>query len=263
MNSKPSKDEIAGYFNQHCVPIYIHINKGEDSHDYVISSFVISIDDEWFLITAGHCLNKIEKIKEAGYKITKARFLDCGGLTAKHFLPIPFDYDSSVIAHLGDDKYDYGIIHITKYYRNLMECNEIIALNEETWEKQPTNPDFYFLLGIPGQLTNVTEDKIQITTTLHTVTKCESVPDSFEKTDAPTFYGHIHLDDNLTSIVGMSGGPLFSFKRTDSSELKYWLCAVQSRWIPSEKLIAACLMNPFASLVKDIMRDVWRPNAEI
>ena len=261
MNSKPSRDIIAGYFNQHCVPLYIHINKGEDNHHYVFSSFVISIDDEWFLVTAGHCLREIEKVKKAGYTITKARFLDFGGLNAKHFQPIPFDYDSSTTAHLDDDKYDYGIIHITEYYRKLMESNEIIALNEETWEKQPTNPDFYFLLGIPDQLTKVTEDKIQITTTLHTVTECDTVPDGFEKTDAPTFYGEIHLDDNLTSIVGMSGGPLLSFKRTKSGELKYWLCAVQSRWIQRKKLIAACLMNPFASMVKDVMRDVWKNKA--
>jgi len=53
------------------------------------------------------------------------------------------DFEGTPAAHLDDDKYDYGIIHISKYYRRLLESNDIIALNEEAWEKQPKDPDFY------------------------------------------------------------------------------------------------------------------------
>lgn len=260
MRHKPSRDKIAGYFNQHCAPLYIHFKKNDEHHHYVFSTFVMSIDDEWFLVTAGHCLKEIEKIKNAGYSIAKSSLLDFGGLNAKHFQPIPFDFENSIYGHLDDNKYDYGIIQLSTYYRRLMESNDISALNEEVWEKQPKDPDFYFLLGVPDQLTEVTEDKIKITTTLHTVIKCDSVPIEFEKTEAPTFYGEIHLDDDLSSIKGMSGGPLFSFKRTESGELKYWLCAVQSRWIKNKRLIAACLINPFASCIKDKMREISKKN---
>lgn len=260
MKSEYQKDDIAGYFNQHCAPMYMHLRKGEENHHVVFSTFIISIDDEWFMVTAGHCLSEIEKAKKAGYTIVKTRLIDFGGLDPNNFLPVPFDYDAAPSAHLGDDKYDYGIIHISRYYRRLMESNNIVALNEETWEKQPQNAEFYFLLGVPYQLSEVTEDNIKITTTLHTVTKCETVPKEFEKTDAPTFYGEIHLEKDITDIVGMSGGPLLSFKHTENGALRYWLCAVQSRWIPNKKLIAACLMKPFASLVKNSMREVWNEN---
>lgn len=260
MNIKPSKDEIAGYFNQHCVPLHVHFNKGKENHHYVFSTFIISIANEWFMITAGHCLREIEKVKNAGYSIVKTNLIDFVGKNAKHFQPIPFDFGSSHSAHLADDKYDYGIIHISYYYRRLTESNSIIALNEEVWEKQPKDPDFYFLLGVPDQLTQVTENKIRIIPAIYLVTKCDSVPEEFEKTDAPTFYGKVQLDSKVSSILGMSGGPLLSFKKTESGDLKYWLCAVQSRWIPRKKLIAACLMKPFASFVRESMRDVWEQN---
>ena len=221
MSTKPSGEEIAEYFNQHCAPLYFHLNKEKENHHYVISTFVISIDDEWFLVTAGHCLREIENIKSAGYSLTRTRLIDYGGINAKHSHPIPFDFESSPTAHFGDDKYDYGIIHISTYYRRLMESNNIIALNEEVWEKQPNKPDFYFLLGVPDQLTERTEDEIRIRATLLQVIKCDSVPDEFEKNDAPTFYGEIYTDEELTSVVGMSGGPLFSFKRTEDGQLKY------------------------------------------
>jgi hypothetical protein len=258
MSTKPPPKEIAEYFNQHCAPLYFHFNKGEENHHYVISTFVISIDDEWFLVTAGHCLGEIENIKSAGYSLAKVRLIDYGGLNAKHFDPIPFDYENSSIEHLGDDNYDYGIIYISKYYRRLLESNNIIALNEEVWEKQPSEPDSYYLLGVPDQLTEVAKGEISIRAVLLQVTKCDSVPDEFEKTDAPTFYGEIYVDEDLTSIKGMSGGPLFSFEITESGQYKYWLCAVQSRWLPRKRLIAACLMKPFASLVRDSMREIWR-----
>jgi len=260
MKTKPTKDKIAGYFNQHCVPLYVHFNKGKENHHYVFSTFIISITNEWFMVTAGHCLREIEKIKNVGYSIVRASLIDFGGINSRHFQPIPFDFEDSHNAHLGDDKYDYGIIYISNYYRRLMESNNIIALNEEVWEKQPKDPDFYYLLGVPDQLTEVTENEKRITTTIYLVTKCDSVPDDFEKTDAPTFYGKVHLDGKVSSIAGMSGGPLLSFKRTESGDLKYWLCAVQSRWIPSKKLIAACLMKPFASLVRERMREVRGQN---
>jgi hypothetical protein len=237
------------------VPLHLHFIKGDESHHYVFSTFVISIEDGWFLITAGHCLKEIEDILKAGYFIEKGELLDFVNINSTYSHSVPFNFEASFSGHMGDNKYDYGIIYLEDHYKRLLEANGVKALDEEVWEKQPDDPDFYLLLGVPGQLTEVTEDKITITTALYSVTKCEKTPEEFEKTDAPTFYGKIHLDDNSLSIKGMSGGPLFSFKSTDSGELKYWLCAVQSRWIQPKKLIAACLTTPFISFVKSTIND--------
>jgi hypothetical protein len=67
------------------------------------------------------------------------------------------------------------------------------------------------------------------------------------------FYGEVIMPQGLTDIDGMSGGPIFSFKRNDLGELKYWLYAVQSSWIKNKSLIAACLMTPFAQMVRDVI----------
>jgi len=260
MRKNSFKDQVAGYFNQHCAPLYINYTRGDESHHYVYSAFILSIDDEWFLITAGHCIRDIENNKKKGYLINRARLIDSGGINPAHKETIPFDYEAAHKGHLDDDKYDYGFIHIANYYRELLKANNIVALDEEVWDKQPEEPECYFLLGAPDQFKELTEEKIKLVTTLHSVEKCESVPEEFEDTDAPTFYGKIYLDEDTSSIVGMSGGPLFSFKHNESGELQYWLCAVQSRWIPNKKLIAACLMKPFAMIVRDIMRGVWKGN---
>ena len=56
-------------------------------------------------------------------------------------------------------------------------------------------------------------------------------PEEFPDTDTPLFYGCITLDESVTDIEGMSGGPIFGFYKNDKNELRYWLVALQSTWI--------------------------------
>jgi len=250
----PPKDEVVGFFNQHIVPIFFTFKKGEKRHSGVITTSVLSILDQWFLVTAGHCIEQIEdNVKKYGYIIEKCRLIDSAGLEAKFHHPIPFDYDGAYPTHSKNPDFDYGLILIREHYRSLLQANGIIPLNEEVWEKQPENPDFFLLLGVPDQLTEIENEKLRIIATLHVIEPFESRPDCFSETSAPTFYGKIRLSHPVTNIEGMSGGPVLSFKKTKTGELKYWLHAMQSRWILSKKYIAACLTKPFAGYIKNII----------
>lgn len=99
-----------------------------------------------------------------------------------------------------------------------------------------------------------------VTPIIQEVIKCVERPAIFKETCAPMFYGKVTMIQGLTDIDGMSGGPIFSFKRNESGELKYWLCAVQSSWIKKEALIEACLMPPFAKMVRDVIRQPKQNN---
>lgn len=125
-----------------------------------------------------------------------------------------------------------------------------MPLDEELWDKQPYKPDYYFLLGIPNQLIKFDEDYINLYSTLHAIEPLEKKPPCFAAVSAPTFFGKIKLNNKMTSIKGMSGGPLFSLKKTSDNQLLYWLHGVQSRWVESEQYIAACLMTPFVRYIR-------------
>jgi hypothetical protein len=251
----PPNDALVGYFSRHLVPVYFTFEKGEITHSSYMSAFLISIDDKWFLITAGHCMEDIEKNIKSGYEIKTCRLIDSGGLAARHINPIPFDYLSAPKIHVDIEGFDYGAIYINDYYKALLLTNKVVPLSEHVWERQPSDPDFYLLLGLPNELTEVTDEYFSIGTTLHHIKELDQRPPDFPETRAPMFYGQIELDDTLTNIKGMSGGPIFSFKRGEKGELKYWLHALQSRWIPSKKYIAACLTTPFlVSLKKEISK---------
>jgi hypothetical protein len=213
-----------------------------DTQNFVVTAFVLSVGSEWFLITAGHCIHDIERLThEFGYQITQCYLLDSMGLGGKHHDPIPFDYESASPTCLSEHReFDYGILSLSSYYKRLLETNNVQALHEEVWKKQPTKVDFYMLLGVPFELMKVDPNTVNVTTTLHKVEVLSQRPDDFPDTNIPLFYGQIRLGETVTNIEGMSGGPIFGFYQNDKSELRYWLIAIQSRWLPASHILMAC-----------------------
>lgn len=244
------QSRIVGFFQQHLLPAIFTFIKGDDVHNFSITTFVVSIDKDWFLVTAGHCLKDIEYlVKKQGYKFVQCRLVDTNGIYANHQQPIPFDFLDAYQFYLTDP-FDYGIVYLREHYRELLLVNNIKPLNEETWEKQPVNPDFYWLLGVPDELVQERDGRYSTITTFHPVKPLNERPPEFKKTNAPVFYGEVALGDAVSDIKGMSGGPVFSFKE-DSGNLRYWLHAVQSGWIKSKRYISALLTTPFMIALKD------------
>jgi len=249
----PNSD-LVGYFQKHLVPIYFELT-GIYKKKFIITSFVLSIRDQWLLVTAGHCIGDVNNLlNNHAYKISRCCLIDSGGLDAKHTEPIPFDYNGSSPVKLSDNPdYDYGLMFLDDNYRMLLEKNSIIPLNETVWKLQPKKVDFYMLLGVPWELFTTSINKVHFVTSLHKIEPLSERPDEFHETDAPTFYGRIKLGNNLTTIKGMSGGPIFSFHQKENGELKYWLHALQSRWVSGTRNIAACLTTPLASFLEEVM----------
>ena len=224
------------------MPVFFTVEKGQETRNFVVTTFVLEVLDRWFLITAGHCIRAIESLTgRCGYNIIRCQLIDSLGLGATHQEPIPFAYKEAHPACLSDDyAFDYGVMVLSPYYRRLLEVNKVQALNELVWRNEPVKVDFYILLGIPMESVKVDASSIEIAPTLLTVEPISEKPKGFAEVDAPLFYGRIVLGERLRSIEGMSGGPLFAFHKNESGELRYWLTALQSRWLPKSQFIAAC-----------------------
>jgi len=250
----PSKDSYVSFFHRHVIPIYISLESQAYSHQYIISSFVLSVYDEWFLVTAGHCVDDVHNAVKNGYKITHCRLIDCMGAGARHMHPIPYDFKEDTAFKLCyDPKYDYGILLLEPNTVNLLKANGVVPLTEQMWESQPESPESFKMVGIPDELSKSDKNQALVTSIVHNITELPERPECFEETDAPTFFGEVKLMPPMTTIIGMSGGPIFSFETQENGQLKYWLHAVQSRWVPSKGVIAACLMKPLGDFIKEVM----------
>jgi hypothetical protein len=65
------------------------------------------------------------------------------------------------------------------------------------------------------------------------------------------FYGQLSgLVADLTDINGMSGGPIFGFKRGEDGRMRYWVIALQSGWFPDKRIIFACRIRQLCEVLR-------------
>ncbi len=249
-------DKLVRFFSKHLVPISITYERDGNEIVDIVTCFVLSVSGHWFLVTAGHWKEWINHRKNDGYQIIKCYLIDTLGEKPKHEEPIPFVYDDKTIIPLSEEKeFDYGIVHLSLYYRQLLEKNGIRALDEEVWKKQPSECDLYFLLGVPAMLVNqmVDSEYVRIVTTLHKVDRLEQRPKKFTETDVPLFYGQIAIGEGVTDITGMSGGPIIGLKEKEDGQFKYWLIALQSTWLSDSKYIKGCQTKILGDYLEDLI----------
>jgi hypothetical protein len=247
-------DPITRFFSKHLVPMLFTIQDVTGSRQFVVSAFVLSVLDEWFLITAGHCFREIEDLQSRGTKINSCVLVDTIGSDAIHKDPIPFVYEHVSPLYLSEDlHYDYGIIHLPSYYRQLLEANNVQSLTEDVWEKQPDEFNFYKLLGVPYELLNITPDFVYLTTTLIDIEPTDEWPKGVDRPSVPQFVGKVTLGKGLTNIAGTSGGPIFGFHENPPGKLKYWLTALQSRWFPPSRIVIGCPTKPLGQFLRSLI----------
>lgn len=227
-----------------------------------LSGFVIAIGERWFLVTAGHVLDDIDRAETNGQLFTNWHVEDQFGIDAASEDPIPFDYHRAMKARIVDAALglDYGCIGLGLMYQRLMEKNGIVPLSKETWASSLAEEfDHYFLLGIPAHLTETLDDAESVTVSRSVVLhQLDRLPDNYPgfKATLPLFHGRLAdsvspVDGTpLTDLRGASGGPIFGVRRDSEGAYRYKLVAIQSGWLPSERVVEACPIAPFAELIE-------------
>ncbi len=235
-----------------------------DPAAFAISAFVIAVRDMWFLITAGHILHDIQERLANGRTIMKSRLL-------ADFTPnpatsgIPFPLEDSLQWHIDSDGVDYGVIPLRPGFVRPLVADGTLALTETCWNSCPNEVDEHFLLGFPSQANTLTIASSGHTRTVDISVACPLLP-VFPVSDPPAalrssyarFYAEVPIANGmtgvsqapLTDIDGMSGGPIFGMKWTDANNIRYWVIAVQSAWLKSKRILAACPILPLVNAIE-------------
>lgn len=244
--------DLIDFFNRHLVPIFIALKLDQDVQSTIITAFLMSVRGKWLLATAGHTIKKIDKlINKYGYSVDKCALIDGLGYEAKFENPIPFLYEKANPTCISDKRdFDYGFLNVSPYYREALEKNNVQPLDEEVWKKRPQKIDFYLLMGIPYETLHVNPKNLEFTPTLFSIKYLPDQPTGFSETSIKQFYGEIILNNDIKSIKGVSGGPIFGFYENDEGELRYWVVALQSTWLPKSHIISACPTHIFGDVIE-------------
>jgi hypothetical protein len=72
-------------------------------------------------------------------------------------------------------------------------------------------------------------------------------------TDA-SFIGRLSEGCTIPDLKGMSGGPIYGFRRDGNGRLVYHVVALQSRWWDQQRTVFGCSVPLFAELVYQRLR---------
>jgi len=247
---------VLDFFCRHLVALCItYPRNGEDrEHFAAYSGTLISIHDRVSLLTAGHILENLDEVRKSDQlTITSAVLADTFGSERISDIPIPFDLTNAELFRIDDEAegLDFGVIALSPYYVRLLAKNGVVAIEENNWIHQAeVRFDGYVMLGLPEEFTSETDTgNGMVTPTMFGVRCLDPPPDGTPITTYPRFVGQIDARTPITSVVGMSGGPIFGFRFGDQT--RYWVVALQSTWIRESRTVYGCSLPVLASLMTD------------
>jgi hypothetical protein len=225
---------------------------GEEAF-YFYSAFVCKLHDAWFLVTAGHSIEHfLERIKRKQISITVNWLIDYFGEGATSRQPIPFNLLDHKIYYIHDDtlRIDGAAILITYNDQQLLEANGIKPLGPAHWVVPEEDiPSGYVLLGLPEERTHT----VHAGNTIRGLAKIVLLPikrlEDDQSCPLSRFQGALDPLESLSTVVGMSGGPIFACVDKDG-EVFYYAVAIQSGWDEAtRRTIYACPLEPFMRLM--------------
>ncbi|MCX7429031.1 MAG: hypothetical protein NTW96_25820 [Planctomycetia bacterium] len=248
-------------------------DEGRSFHHGVIvySGFVLSLHNRWFWVTAGHCLRNNYAITEdekglddllaAGrIKLISTGFADYFGLEAPHRHCVPFSYEPGCTIHLHrkDLGLDFALIPLPDLVRIAFEKNRIIAISRKNWIHQTRVTFTHFkILGFPSHLVQTSKSSddelvaefqpVMFAVDALNPTDVEGVPSDI------WFVGRIPPEVKIQDIKGMSGGPIYGLRKSETGQWFYHVIALQSWWRDKSRTIFGCSLPAFAEALHGIM----------
>ena len=209
---------------------------------------ILSIHAKWFFVTASHTLRTIDEyLSHPNARVIDSCLLDHFGPDPVSFQPIPFNYRVALIFSVHDETegLDYGLVTLNSNQQAMVSANNIVPISEENWAQQhQVDFDRHIMLGLPEAFV----EHSSVSPTMMSVTQLHDMPQGIRATRYPRFIGQ--LDDRVKiDIKGMSGGPIFGFKKGCND--RYWIVAIQSSWIANRKITFGCPVPIFARLVQN------------
>jgi hypothetical protein len=204
----------------------------ENQRLFACPGVVICIRGFCSFLTAGHALKDLyTNLEKENIVVESAVLADTFGSETISEKPIPFDlkYEPRFFIYNEEDGLDFGLVALRPHYVALLAKHGIKAIFEENWINQHrVKFDAYTMLGLPEEFVKYDQDGSVgiVSPTMIGVKALDIPPEGTKRTHYPRFVGQLHENLPLTSIEGMSGGPIFGFRY--GPPMAYWVVAIQS-----------------------------------
>lgn len=249
--SEEELQEVLRYYGRHLVAIVLAYRirnaNGElepETHISCLTAFVISVNDHWHMLTAGHLIDTWRPAMASGYdvQIVRMSLADYFGIGATRREPLQFNLFEQPMRHAYSqrDDIDYAIIAITGSLRERLVANGILPLFVN--ESRTNYDDMYGfgLVGFPEELAGLESDDSEgiIAGVQPVLVPLRHVPLPTPRDRRPAFIADVIDMGNQRSVVGMSGGPILGYRMGNDGRSQYELVAIQSQWNGVDRILA-------------------------
>jgi hypothetical protein len=234
------------------------------------SGFLMALHGHVFWVTAGHCLKEEldDRIDKGALRVTGGGFMDCFGHEATYHHMVPFTYEAHCAFYINEPEngLDFALLMIDDLQARAFAANGLVAISRKNWVHQSQLKfDFYRMLGIPADrvFPGKTADAVQVQQAMVAVERLSAhnigtPPPGDDIPSSTWFVGRIDPGAEIKDIKGMSGGPIYGFRRDSSGKPLYHVVALQSRWWVKSRTIFGCSIPYFAEAVHRQMGDSIR-----
>ncbi|MBL8825140.1 MAG: hypothetical protein JNJ77_21310 [Planctomycetia bacterium] len=222
---------------------------------YAYSAFVMSRNENVFLVTAGHCLASLkDAIEHQQIEIVSCNLIDYVHPQAVHKLSLPFRLSEHEYAMMDKDGIDIGIVKLNQLEQQSLIANKIqpFSVNSLSFSQED---EFCFIgiIGFPDEYIKLTNGNVQFLPTLSPVVKVD-FEDVAKKYKFPIMSCKLIDNQQPQSLEGVSGGPVFAFKEQEGKFI-YEIIGIQSEWLRESRI---AIITPFQTVIEFIKenRDV-------
>lgn len=217
-------------FHRHSVCIYVEFWLDKEKKDKTkvdrraFSGVLVDINDQWLVVTAGHCIDLVQRQLAWGCEFKRCYLIDSKDNAR---LPVAFNWKDCDPWYQFDEKSgaDYGALFIGGNTRDLMAAEEKAPMRIGTYE--PDHTHFFAIYGWPGFAAQNMEEKMNMTSYTVFVRRTAMPDDLVNEPTVETFFGH-KLDSGA-DFSGLSGAPLFACSKDFplDPDSEYYLYAIQ------------------------------------
>lgn len=233
--------------------VYRHVSDPPSKPSTVntYSGTLLLMGDAVSWLTAGHVIAEINEMHDRpDITVVSCSLIDMFGYEAITHHPVPFVWNVAPRALIDEDGLDFGVVLIAHYYVKLLAANGIKAIDERNWTV-PADLDVHFILGFPKERASTqiaSDDTVTLAPVLQRVEKLAVAPREAELPEVrnPLFIGRL-VGTALTSVKGMSGGPIIGMRSGDPSV--YWVVALQRS--QKGRIVTGCPLPVLGKILTD------------
>ncbi len=261
--------DAVAFMSRHFVALTCHYNlthsDGTVSREvFALSGWLLEVHNVYFWVTAGHCLKELDRLLEfKEVEVVGGGFMDSFGYGAVYPGSIPYRYEPGDGYYVTRPEYgiDFGLIALNQLQVLGFASNNLIPIGRENWlHQKDLKFEFYLMLGIPMDrvIKKTNPDgtiSAHLSPSMVRVNKIglDDLGETPSNADAPPsdawFIGQIHPECTIRVVEGMSGGPIYGFRRGENGRLSYHVVALQSRWRDQSRTVFGCSVPLFAEEV--------------